>query len=148
MDPVSVGAAIVVLGGTKAIEKLGSMAAESGWGAFGRALGRLRGFFVDTDDEAAAELEAFLAAEAADPERAVAVGELIDTKLAAAPKIKAEVEELLAVARRDAEIADLLADAMDTGGVAHQVTMIAIGNDNIQVPNASGPVNIRINRAP
>ncbi|MEO1064375.1 MAG: hypothetical protein AAFZ07_23395 [Actinomycetota bacterium] len=148
MDPLSVGAAVAVLAGTKGVEKLGGLVAESGWRAVGQALGRLRQFFADTDEDASARLEKFVSAGDASEDSVVAVGELIDDKLRSAPKVRTEVELLIAEARADDEIAGLLAAAAVPGGLGQRITQIAIGNDNIQVGQVGGDVTIDVQRPP
>jgi len=145
VDPVSVGVAVAILAGKKLVEKAGSEAGESGWGLAKRVVGRVRGWFVDTDEDAEAMLATVEDASegTVSDEDLGALAALIDERLKAAPKIEKELASLVSLAQQDEVLAPLL--SASAGGVsdARDVFILTtVGDHNIVVGKAGRDVNI------
>ncbi|WP_280235992.1 hypothetical protein [Nocardia cyriacigeorgica] len=110
VDPVSIGAAAVVLLATKYGEGVAQSAAAGTLPVLGRLRERVAARFRDEPDTTAAV--ARLDTESSHADRAV-VAARIDEVAAADPGFRAEVQQLLSVARHDSVVGAHIAQAFD-----------------------------------
>jgi hypothetical protein len=149
VEPVSIGAAVAVLAGSKLVEKageeLGERAGGSGWGLATTIVGHVRAWFSVTDKRATAQLEALEAAETPPVEEVRALAELVDARLdaGAAPNLVVELRGLVDRAVADAVLGPVLAretPAVVAGGTV--ITQTASGSGVVQVGQTGGSVVI------
>jgi hypothetical protein len=145
VDPVSVGAAVAVLAGTKVVEKVGTEVGGAGWGLANQILGRVRDWFSSTDDEAAAAL-ARVEEAASPPEGEIdALAALIAERLGAAPKVAGELAPLIEAALADGTLGPVLADqASEVAERSVSITQTAHGDGNVQIGTAGRDVNVDV----
>jgi hypothetical protein len=103
-EPVTIGLAIATLIGKKLLESAADGAGESSWEAVTKAASRVRGWFGSHDDaEGTAKFDVLEAApDSASVQKAL--GQRIDAAVATDPELGADLEALLAEARRSGPV--------------------------------------------
>jgi len=146
MDPVSIGTAVAVVAaktvGKKlaeaAAEKVGEEAGEAGWGLGRRMVAKVHSWF-STDEDAVAALEAVVDNDNPAEAEVVALAELIDERLEAAPLVKSELQPMVDQAHRDEVLSEILKTAPQAQIAGGDIHNQRAGNNSIV---AGGDVNI------
>lgn len=153
MDPITIGTAIAVLAGSKAIEAFSAAASRSaesagtavgiaGWDLAESMLSKVREWFSATDSAALDQLEDLEADREANPEAIEDLASLIDDRLPSAPIVEEELAVMLETARTDPILGPML--SADTIVQANRDAYVQDnrGDHNTNIGSVVGDLNI------
>ncbi len=153
MDPITIGTAIAVLAGTKAVEAFGSAAknaaeeagaaaGNAGWNLAEAMLSKVKEWFSLTDREARDQLDAIEQSDNATQEAIDELAKLIDDRLPAAPQVEADLSAMLETARVDPQLAPILATGNVTQTGRDSYVQDNRGDHNTNVGSVAGDFNL------
>jgi len=156
MDPITIGTAIAVLAGTKAVEvfgsaakgvaeEVGAAAGAAGWSLAEAMLLKVKEWFSLTDREARDQLEAVEETDDATEEEIGALAALIDERLPTAPLVEADLSAMLEAAKVDPVLAPILASGNVTQSGRDTYIQDNRGDHNTNIGSVGGDFNLNSN---
>jgi len=153
MDPITIGTAIAVLAGAKAVEAfssaagksaeaLGSAVGTAGWNLAESMLAKVRDWFSVTDSGALEQLQDLEATDDASPDAIAELATLIDDRLPSAPVVEDELSAMLDMARTDSVLNPILSAGTVVQSGRDSYVQDNRGDHNTNVGSVGGDLNI------